>query len=43
VATSHAKKRGGLTIKEGQNAKRFLIFNGMMQVIALRNKNRLTD
>jgi hypothetical protein len=42
-ATSHAKGRGGLTNKEGQNAKWFLIFNGMAQVIALKNEDRLTD
>jgi hypothetical protein len=35
--------RTGLTNKEGPNAKRFLIFNGITQVIALRSKNRLTD
>lgn len=33
----------GLTNKEGLNAKWFLIFNGMVQTIALKNKNRLTD
>jgi hypothetical protein len=41
--TSHVKKRGGLTVKEGPNVKRFLIFNGITPVIALKNKNRLND
>jgi hypothetical protein len=40
VANRH---RTGLTNKEGQNAKWFLIFNGMAQAIALKKRNRLTD
>jgi hypothetical protein len=41
-ATSYQQKGIGLTNKEGLNAKWFLIFNGMVQTIALKNKNRLT-
>jgi len=36
------EKCGGLTNKEGQNAKWFLIFNGIAQVIALKNEDRLS-
>ena len=35
--------RTGLTNKEGPNAKWFLIFNGLAQVIALKKRTRLTD
>ncbi|WP_205334812.1 hypothetical protein, partial [Gelidibacter japonicus] len=40
-ATSYHQKGRGLTSKEGQNVKRFLIFEGMVRAIAPENKDRL--